>query len=205
MPVPAGGDETQDPDLLATTADLAAALQIAESDLDQDAALLLLQTATAVVQAITGQRLVEVIDDPFDVAAPTSSTLLLPERPVTAVSSVVLDGTTLSLGTACGTYRLVTNGLWRDTGWATCYGPTRVTGFYSHGWAAGHQKLQLARSAVLSLVKGCYVNPDGVFSEKIDDYSVAYEKTSAAMDASPFLTAALRRQYGRPAGFVALS
>ena len=58
--------------------------------------------------------------------------------------------------------------------------------------------------ATVSLAKSAYTNPDGVYSEKIDDYSVAYERASVAMEASPFLVAALRRKYGQKAGFVAV-
>lgn len=201
MPIPAGGSPG---DMLATEADLAAALQIGVDELDSTAAQLALECATSIVQAVVGQRLVLVLDDPFEVAAPSSSVLLLPESPVTAVSSVLLDGVPLALGTASGTYRLTSGGLWRDLGWASCSGPTMVSGVYSHGRPVGHQELQLARSAALSLAKGAYTNPDGVFSEKTDDYSVAYEKAAIAMEASPFLRSALHKQYGPRAGFVAV-
>lgn len=202
MPVPAGGGSA---DMLATEADLAAALQINLEDLDLPSARLALECATAIVQGVVGQRLVEVIDDPFELPAPYGSTLLFPERPVSSVSAVSVAGVTLAEGTASGTYRRVAGGLWRECGWSSLAGPSTVTGVYSHGWPVGHQDLQLGRSAALSLAKGTYTNPDGVYSEKIDDYSVAFEKAASAMEASPFLQKALRRKYGEKAQFVAVA
>lgn len=186
-------------DQLAAPEDLAALLQ---QDVDTATATLLIEAATAVVQAVCGQRILRVVDDEIQLDGHTDSTLVLPERPVVAVSAVSLAGTALTAGTASGTYRLSTAGLWRDTGWAGDSPPALVAVTYTHGWADGAQELQLARSATLSLAKGSYANPSGVYSEKIDDYSVAYERASIAMEASPFLAAALRRQYGHKAGMV---
>ena len=188
-------------DQLASTEDLATWLQ---ESLDRATAELVIQAATAVVQAITGQRLLEVVDDVHATAGPLASTLRLPERPVTAVSAVAIDGVALAVGTTSGAYRLTSQGLWRDLGWASTDGPTHVTVTYTHGWPLGSQQLELARSAVLSLAKTAISNPSGAVSEKIDDYAVAYEKSASAMEASPFLRSALRRQYGPRAGLVSI-
>ena len=150
-----------------------------------------------------GQRIVEVVGDTATLVGTTDSWLDLPQRPVSAVTSVTLDGSAVAEGTTTGTYRRFGSRLWRDCGWATCYTePSTVVVVYTHGYATGSQELQLARSAVLSLARGAYSNPTGISREAIDDYSVAYEVASAAMDASPHLKAALRRQYGRRAGLV---
>lgn len=190
-------------DQLASPEDLASLIQ--QTDLDRATCELVIEAATAVIQAITGQRIVLVEDDEVEVPAPVGTSLWLPQRPIVAVSSVTLDGVALTEGTSSGAYRRALSGLWRECGWASRCGPTLATVVYSHGYAAGDQRLQLARSAVLSLAKGAFVNPDGVFSEKIDDYSVAYERSAAALEASPFLCTALRKQYGQKAGFVALA
>ncbi len=200
MPVPAGGGG----DMLATFADLAAALQIDESDLVASSAILALETATAVVQGVVGQRLIEVVNETITLTAPRCRDLRLPERPVTGVSAVVANGITLTLGTASGTYRLTPTGLWRDIGWTTCWsGPTDVVVTYTHGRPLGHQDLQLARGFTASLAAVAYDNPPGATSEKIDDYAVAYQKAAGALEASPFMVANLRRKYGRRAAFVA--
>jgi hypothetical protein len=203
MPVPAGGGTSIEPDRLATVADLAAILQISEADLDTVSAGVLLEGATAAVQAAAGQRILEVADDEVTLYGSTWSQLDLPERPVTAVTSVTYGATLLSQGTASGTWRVIPNGVWRDTGWTdTCYEPSPVTVVYTHGYPEGSQQLQLARSATLSLARGLYANPGGATREQIDDYAVAYDKAASALEATPSLRAALRRQYGRRSGVV---
>lgn len=224
-------------DQLATTADLAAALQINISDLNSTTATLLLETATAVVQEATGgQRLVQVVGDVMPIMGTTDSWLPLPQLPVTAVTAVTLDGTALTVGTGTNQYQVFGNRLWRSQGWQTQYGypywdsfgqgepwwsfappnfawpaqqPSLAVVTCTHGYAAGAQQLQLARSAVLSLASSAYSNPSGVSSESIDDYSVSFANPNsgggpATMSLSPYLKAALRRQYGRRAGLVRL-
>lgn len=212
-------------DMLATPEDLASLLQ---SDLDLSTATLLLETATAIVQeAAGGQRIVQVAGDVITLAGFTDSWLALPQLPVTAVASVALDGITLTAGTD---YRLIGDRLWRRTGWQTSYGapwdvvgqgeqwsayappsltwpdqePSTVVVTYTHGYATGHQALQLARAAALALARVGYANPAGVTSERIDDYSVSYDTMAARMAASPRLKAALARQYGRRGGLIRL-
>lgn len=195
-------------DLLATVADLAAALGVSVADVNETAATVLLEAATAVVQeAAGGQRILEVVGDTLLIPAPVGNWLELPQRPVTAVASVTLaDGTVLDEGTASGTYRRIQNRLWRDIGWSPesypCYEPSEVTVVCTHGYPDGRQELQLARGSVLSLAKLPYSNPTGASSEQIDDYRVAYERASAALEASPYLQKSLRRQYGKRAAMV---
>jgi hypothetical protein len=49
---------------------------------------------------------------------------------------------------------------------------------------------------VLGLIRAVYDNPEGKTRVAIDDYAAAFERLAAAMDASPNLRAAIRRQYG---------
>ncbi len=189
-------------DQLATIADLASALQ---QGVDNSTATLLLECATAVVQeAAGGQRIVQVVDETLNILGLSGSWLDLPQIPVTAVASVTLDGSLLTVGTLDPThYKLRGNRLWRTDGWQTYWGqPSDVVVVHTHGYAAGAQELQLARSAVLSLTKSCYANPSGVTSEAIDDYNVAYQAMSAQMETTPFVKAALRKKYGRRGGLV---
>lgn len=200
-------------DQLATPTDLAALLQ---KDVDTASATLAIEAATAVVQEASDyQRILQVVGDTEVIVAPRGPWLELSQRPVTAVLTVTLaDGTVVTAGTATGTYRLIKNRLWRDLGWISgqpvyygfgygvCAAPGLVTVVYTHGLAAGDQRLQLARGWVLSLARAVFENPTGVSSEKIDDYQVAYERASAALEASPSLKRALRRQYGKRAAMV---
>jgi hypothetical protein len=185
-------------DRLATPEDLASLLQ---QDVDTASATLALEAATAVVQAVTGQRIVQVADDTvvLDLDDFDDSTYLsLPERPVTAVGAVLVGATTVTDVTA----QLRRGRLYRANGWRSALlacpgGPSTATVTYTHGYPPGDQRLQLARSAVLHLASTVYANPGGATREQIDDYSVSYEAASARMEASPYLAAALRRQYGR--------
>lgn len=217
-------------DQLATVADLASALQ---QDVDTSTATLLVECATAVVQeACGGQRIVQVVDDQLAIMGDTNWWLALPQIPVTAVTAVVLDGTTLT--TAANDYKVFGNRLWRKQGWQTNYGwpldwpwstwgpwvgvngapfnwwdlqsgePSAVAITYTHGYPSGHQMLQLARGFVLSLASGAYANPSAAKSESIDDYSITYGQMASALEASPYMKAALRRQYGRRTGLVRL-
>jgi len=192
-------------DQLASPADLASLLQ---QDVDTSTATLLVECATAVVQAIVEQRIVEVTEtvvldlDGFDGGV----YLPLPQRPVTAVTSVLIGATPITDYTP----QFSRGRLWRAFGWRSLLiayynQPSTVTLNETHGYPAGHQKLQLGRHAVLSLARGAYSNPSGATREAIDDYSVQFEAMSAQAEASPFLVAALKRQYGLPPGSVRLS
>lgn len=220
-------------DQLATTTDLANLLQIDVGSLNTAAATLLMETATSVVQeACGGQRLIQVVGDVMPIMGTTDSWLPLPQLPVTAVTAVTLDGTALTVGTGTNQYQVFGNRLWRAQGWQTQYGypfwdsfgqgepwwsfappnftwpaqtPSLVVATYTHGFAAGAQQLQLARSAVLSLASTAYANPSGASSESIDDYTVQFGRLlDAPLVLSSYLKAALRRQYGRRAGLVRL-
>jgi len=187
-------------DQLATPEDLAALLQLDWDSLDpaQQASLtMLVEIGTAVVQAEVGQRLVAVTDDSVTLLGTTDSWLDLPERPVTAVSSVAVDGT------AVGDYRLFGARLWRSCGWAPSpLEPSTVTVAYSHGYASDAQELQLARGAVLAVVRDWAANPTAATSLRIDDYAETYSALAARLETTTHLRAALRRQYGRRGGLV---
>ena len=194
-------------DQLATPEDLAARLQ---SDLDLATAEVLIEAATAVVQAVTGQRIVEVLDDEviLDIDAfHTGGVYLdLPERPVTEVSTISIGATSVTDWVPV----LRRARVWRADGWRstlTAYPsqPSTVTVVYSHGYPAGHQRLQLARGTVLALAAPLYSNPGSATSVKIDDYAEAYEAASARMEASPSLRTLLRRHYGRLPGTAVLT
>jgi len=188
-------------DRLATPEDLASLLE--RDDVDAYKAGVLVETATAIAQAAAGgQRIVAVSGDTGQIMGTTSNWLSLPQIPVTAVATVVIDGD------ATTEWKLFGNRIFRRHGWLSrhgCWGdPAQVVVTYDHGYAPDDQLLQLARSAVLSICQGAYGNPGGLSAESIDDYKVTYAALAGQMDASPHLIASLRRQYGRRAGVVAI-
>jgi hypothetical protein len=185
--------------MLASPEDLASLLQ--SSDVDRATAELLLQCATAVVQqAAGGQRIVQVVNDQVDLyldADDCGQWLVLPQRPVTAISAVSIG----ALAVTDWTGQLSRARLFRPYGWrSTLIGfanqPNTVSVTYTHGYATGDQRLQLARSAVLALASQGYSNPTGAVREQIDDYAVQYAGMASQMEATPALTKALRQQYG---------
>lgn len=185
-------------DQLCTPDDLASLLGIT---VDDDKAVVLIECASAVVQEAAGnQRLVEVEDDEGVQMGTMAAWLILPQRPVTAISEVEIDGEALVEDTDYVRYG---SQLYRRCGWATCWPhPSKITYTYTHGYADGSQDLQLARSATLSLIRAVYANPTGASREAIDDYSIAYDQIAAAMEASPILRASLKHKYGDRAGLV---
>lgn len=190
-------------DMFATPTDLAALLQ---KDVDTASATLALEVATSVVQAAAGgQRILLATDTEELVYGGVGSLLRLTQQPVVSVTSVTYDGSALTEGTASGTWRLTRGGIWRDLGWAEVYGePSQVTVVYTHGYADGHQALQLARGAALSIARSLFENPTGVVREQIDDYAVAYADAAARMEAAPALKALIRKQYGPRARMVSV-
>ncbi|GAB2951938.1 hypothetical protein GCM10027280_45400 [Micromonospora polyrhachis] len=185
-------------DQLASPQDLASLLGLVWADLDagQQASLtMLVEVGTAVVQAEPRQRLVAVADDSITLLGDTGSWLWLPQRPVTAVTSVTLDGEPISDWQRFGSR------LWRAGGWAAgAYRPSTVAVVYSHGYAPDAQGLQLARGAVLAVVRDWAANPSAATSLKIDDYAETYSAIAARFEASTHLRTALRRQYGQRGG-----
>lgn len=215
-------------DQLATAADLESLLG---TTLDAGKATLLLEMATAIVQGICGgQRIVQVVDDELTLTSYSDSWLSLPQIPVTSVSSVTIDGDVITDWKLFGDKLFRKIGWQNDLGWQNRYGwpgygyyddywsgfdpvtgahttsfgqqPSTVVVVCTHGYPTGAQELQLGRSAVLSLAATGYNNPTGATSEHIDDYSVSFDAMSARMEASTFLKAQLRKQYGRRAGVV---
>lgn len=189
-------------DLLASASDLASALQ---HDVDTASATLALEACTAAIQAACGgRRIVRVVDDSEEIWGSTDRVLRLKNAPIVSIGSVTYNGSTLTQGTASGTWRRAKYGIWRDLGWLeVCGEPLPTTVVYTHGYLSTDQAIQLARGTCWGLARGLFENPSGVvIREQIDDYSVAYAEAEAALDAAPSLKALLRKQYGPKARMV---
>lgn len=190
-------------DMLVTAEEFATFM--GDTGLDEDRATLMLELATGEVQAVTGQRLVRVEDDPFELFVYSGRWFTLPERPVVEISSLTIDdGDELTAGTD---YKRPANSasLFRRCGWVTCRSePSIVAGAYTHGYATGDQRLQFARSTTIGIGRMALDAPAGaVVAESIDDYRVQYAAGVVwAMEQSPYLRAALQRAYGQRAGLV---
>lgn len=161
---------------------------------------LLLEIATGAVQAAAGQRLVEVADD-------TTPTLLgtfdrwfeLPERPVSSVTSVTVDGEAVT------DFKRFGSRLWRTDGWAASpHVPGEVVAVYSHGYATTDHRLTLAKDVTLMLAAQAWENPTATTGMSIDDFRIERaQATDALLNQLPkHVTAALQKQYGRRGGLV---
>ena len=108
----------------------------------------------------------------FDLVRSASGELYLPERPVTAITSVTASGVLL----APTSYVWTGDGVLRHA-WASQWGG-EVTVVYTHGYPAGHPvRVGLAAwvaARVARLLVRQVTNPDQVRSETIAGYSVAY-------------------------------
>ena len=192
-------------DLLATAEDLATLVD--DAGLDEERATLLLELATGEVQAAAGQRIVLVEDEEIELFGFTDSWLELPQWPVSEVASIAIDDDDpLTAGTD---YRrtATSSRLWRRCGWAACWRePSIIAVTYTHGYAAGDQRLQFARSATLGIARLALDAPTGpIAAESIDDYRIQYAAAVLwAMEQSPYLRKALERTYGQRAGLVRL-
>lgn len=178
-------------DLLATVEDLRTFLGEDSTSLPNVEAELLLELATGAVQAAAGQDIVQRVDDTATLMGTVGSWLHLPQLPVTAVSTVTLDGAAVSDWKRFGAR------LWREAGWAASpYQPSTVEVVYTHGYAPGDEGIQLARQVTLMRAGQAFADPGGrATAFSVDDYREQYVQTSAE-DLPTQLRAALRKKYG---------
>lgn len=151
----------------ATVSDLASWLGTTIPNGDARATLLL-QMASAAVQNRARQRLEFVAGDVVTLPGTYSDALVLPERPVTAVSAVVIDGVALA-STAYAWTRL--GRLWRVDGGSWGSPKTAVAVTYSHGFATIPDDI---RGVCLSAAARAYENPAAVQAESVASYSVTH-------------------------------
>lgn len=181
---------------------------------------LFIAAASALVIGATGQSLVHVAGDVYTAEGHADPWLALPQRPVTAVSSVTMQDANLAPVTLDPTqYTVRGNRIWRAWGWqfsAVFLPPVKMLGYqylthpppslitvvYDHGWAPGNQNLELARMAVFTLGASVFANPTGSRSVTVDDYTETYADAFAGMQLPPGTAKALRRRYGHSAGSV---
>lgn len=151
--------------------------------LSTDKATRVLTDATDEIRSIVGQYLTAVEADVVTLPGVWGRSLVLPERPVTAVDSVVLNGTTLTVDTDFTWQRRGV--LWRasstsfDTPGRWWGGPqVEVVVTYDHGFATIPGAV---RSACLKLAAAMASQPAGVTQESIDGYSVSFAQSAGVL------------------------
>ena len=158
-----------------------------------DRATILLDMATGAIQAYTNQTLSLVSSHTITLPGNFGHLLTLPERPVTAVTSVTLGDTALVVDVDYvwdgkdGLYRgtkvdgiLSVNGPdYLIDGWGDWGGPGAVVSVvYVHGFSTIPNDI---KGVCLALAARSLSSPDGVNSESVGSYSVSYSRTGGAV------------------------
>jgi hypothetical protein len=187
-------------DLLATAADLRNLLDETEESLSNDKADVVLRIASSAVRMAARQHITAVVGDTVTMIGDPGQWLDLPQRPVTAVTSVKIDGAVVTDFKVFGTR------LWRRCGWeTTCGEPSAVEVVYSHGYEAWDDKLGYASGITLTLAAKLYSNVVGAVGMSIDDFTLQFTQTSTSDLAGtipPNVVKSLRYEYGSHAGLV---
>lgn len=169
----------------ATNAELEDWLGYALDASEADRATLILEVATATIQAHTRQTISEVATDAVELQGTWEHVLELPERPVTAVTSVSVDGVAQ---TVTDDYLVVKNELRRPnaeyhnwqmpsndfypftkTGWG---GPSSIVAVtYTHGFSTVPDDV---KGVCLQLATRNWSNPEAVAMKVIDANTFQY-------------------------------
>jgi hypothetical protein len=190
-----------------TVDDLEEFLQVVIAD-DNASATAAIAAASAAIQNYCRQTISQVAAEVLTLTvADYRRTILLPEQPVTAVASVVEDGTTLTVGDH---YQWTRSGLLTRVGrnWATGWQDVVVT--YTHGYATIPDDLKsvciraAARAYQAGLRSASVSGITGIASEQLPDYSVSFTPETASgaasslgASAAPILLASEREMLAR--------
>lgn len=156
-------------------------------------ATILLDTATGAIQAYTGQTLSQVSSHSITLPGNFTNRLTLPERPVTAVTSVTVGDSLLTgdadyvwdgkdgllRGSRVDGVGSINGPDWLLSGAGDWGGPGSViTIVYTHGFATIPNDI---KGVCLALAARSLSSPDGVNSETIGSYSVSYSRSGGAV------------------------
>lgn len=148
----------------ATNQELADFLQIDVGKLRAGTAALMLRMATAAIQGATGQKIEQVIDDEIVLEGNWTAELELPQRPVTAITAIQVEGeAALAIGdfkfTREGKITRLDGGDWGGDG-------AHVTVTYTHGY---EQIPDVIRGVCWAAAARAYANPTGAVREDIGE------------------------------------
>ena len=149
----------------ATHQDLAARLGVTLTAEEQARASNLIEMATGLIQAETGQTISYVENDTLTVRGTREGSYLLPQRPVVSVASVTIDG----VAAAADTWWLEDEVLVRRGGFGSGRRPLVIV--YSHGYEPVPDAI---RAVCLEAVVRAWVNPGSVVSERVGSESTTF-------------------------------
>lgn len=209
----------------ATADDLATYLRVGDPDEEWTAqANLLLELISVDMQSAAGGQTIETGSGTHKLAGTWDRDLELPQRPVTAITSVSVNGVAVASSAYTWNARqLIRRGAlsyaddfdpefdwhslgFQGAGWlggSHWGGPdSTVVVAYAWGLAAEARAMAMLRSMALRVAGRTIENPQGVTSEQLGAYSVQYGRAAAA-GSSHLNTAevrALRKRFGRTGG-----
>ncbi|MEU0761587.1 hypothetical protein ABZ351_18170 [Streptomyces microflavus] len=189
---------------LATVADLAARGLIVEAD-ETAVTGTYLEVASAAVRDAAGCPISQTTST-VDLEGETDTRLRLPGPPVTAVTTVLLNGAPVT------DWRLTSGRLWRAGGWVGGTGPSEVTVTYTHGLPTVPADIidLVCRIAAAALVShraeddGTGIAAADIRSERIGDYAVTYgdDGLISDMELPDYLRERLAARFGGGAELV---
>lgn len=157
-----------------------------------------LAVASAAVRAAAGSAISEQTSTVV-VNAGGGNLLQIP-GPVTAVTSVSVDGTAL----VADDYEVLPNGLWRHCGWTVCGRPVPVTITYTHGLAAVPDDIVdltcMLAKAWLDHIAAGGGSVAGLKSARLDDAAEGYSDEAAGQVSPVFIPEATRTWLARRFG-----
>jgi hypothetical protein len=187
---------------------LAAAADLSARGVDVSDTVLvaaMLAVASSVVRGAAQSPILETDSTVTLWAVDADQWLTLPGKPVTAVSSVEVDGVAL----AATEYKLVHGDLWCASGWGTGCEPVEVVVDMTHGFAEVPAYIKqlvcdLAIAGMASSSAGAH--DPRVVAEKIDDYAVTFaegaEAVASAMELPRLTLNGIRARFGGGAAMV---
>jgi hypothetical protein len=149
----------------ATHAEFATRLGVTLTAGEQTDATSLLEMASDIIRSETGQTIDAVTNDTLTRPGAWGDRIRLPERPVTNVDSVTLDGTALT----SDDFYLDGDELVRDSRWGGPEASLAVQ--YDHGYATVPAAV---KAVCLEMVARVWVNPGGVQQEGYGSEQVTY-------------------------------
>jgi hypothetical protein len=185
----------------ATPTDLEDRLRVELSAEEQIRAEKLLDAATVTIKAIAKQTIDAVTGDTVTLDGNGQTILALPQFPVTAVTSVTVDGTLLTVATD---YRLdaeqgllyrAYNGTWGFPAKTWGVKPASIVVVYNHGYATVPADL---KGVCVEMAARAWSTPSGAERESIGSYSVSYAKGATAVALLDHERTVVQR-YSRPA------
>lgn len=153
----------------ASPAELAAHLQVAS--VDTASATLALDNASQQIRDELGWSVSEQEDVVADLDGPGGWTIWLPTQRLTAVTTVIEDGVTLTVLTQ---YDWTFSGRLIRVGGSWSCKPRALTVTYTHGWPAASEQLRTAKAACLIRAGLVYENPRAVRSYTVGGVSETY-------------------------------